>query len=109
MLVMAASASLEIGAWSLYPLGRGFDNALETPTRESRLLLSYFGFNLLTRQDEWNEQSLAGPVLVAREPRQPVAAIDELVDRQLHVGDSKRSETQRTLGTEAFTIPVKSS
>ena len=89
MLEMATSAALEVRTFRRYPGGRRRKNPFQVGAGESGFLLGESSFDQFALEHEWNEYALAWPVLVGGKPRQRIAAIDLLLNFELHALNSK--------------------
>ena len=80
VLVMTSTATGEVRARRRNAIFRSDDDRLEFGAREPRFLFGDLGFDLLAREDEWNEYGFTGSALVGRETGKAVPAIDEFFD-----------------------------
>lgn len=80
VLVVTSAATGEVRARRRNAIFRSDDDRLEFGAREPRFLFGDLGFDLLARQDEWNENSFTGPALVGRKTGKAVPAVDEFFD-----------------------------
>src|ERR1700719_2620659 len=110
MLVMAAAAVFEIRAAGLDSMRRGFEDRIRPRPRKARLLLSKRGLDLLSAQDDWNEDGFATAFLVRGQVAQSIAAIDHFFDckeQEVILTDnserpsSRRARSPRPLEIEA--------
>lgn len=88
VLVMAAAAALKVRTAGLNSAGRGLDDVVKSCPRESRLLLSDLGLDRLAVQNKGDKDAFARTLIVRREARQSVAAINEFLDLELQELDS---------------------
>src|SRR5450432_558220 len=80
MLVLAPAAALEVGASRLDPVRRGGVHPAEPSPSESRLLFGECCLNLFIFKHKGDENSFSGTMLVSRQPRQPIPAINQLLN-----------------------------
>ena len=80
VLVVAASALLEVWTAGLNPMRRCFSEVLHLGSGESGFLLGNAGFDFLSREDKRNKNRLATAACIRRQMRQAVAAINQLFD-----------------------------
>src|SRR6266567_6300523 len=84
MLVVTSPTPQEIRTCSPYPLRGWFNDVFHPGARESWLLLGECRFNLLTLENERKKHSFARPMLISRQPRQPIAVKNKFFDLDLH-------------------------
>ena len=85
MLVLAAAAVRNIFAAGYDPLRGGLEDGIEFTGREAAAVRGDAGFYEFAGQRSRNKDRLAGGCgLVRSNARQAVAAIDRLLDTQLH-------------------------
>ena len=85
VLVLAAAAAGNIFAAGYDPLRRGLEDGIEFTGREAAAVRGDAGFYQFAGQRSRNKDRLAaGCGLIRRNARQAVAAIDRLLDAQLH-------------------------
>src|SRR5439155_12848096 len=84
MLVVTSPTAQEIGTCSFYPRWGWFNDVFHPSARESWLLLGECRFNLLTLENKRKKHSFARPMLISRQPRQTIAAINKFFDLDLH-------------------------
>ena len=80
VLVVAASALLEVRTPGFNPMRRRFSEVLHPGSGESGFLLGNAGFDFLSGEDKRNKNRLAMAACICRQMRQAVAAINQLFD-----------------------------
>ena len=85
VLVAAAAATKKIGTDRLYSMRRRLQNRVRATSRKTALLFDHGGFNSFPFEHKGDEHSLARTVLIGRQPRKTVAAINEFFNGELQV------------------------
>jgi hypothetical protein len=84
VLVMAATAALKVRTTGLNAAGRGLDDSVKSCTRESRLLLGKLSFDTFAFKHKRHKDALAGSVFVRRQAGEAIAAVNQLLNLELH-------------------------
>src|SRR5262249_7252416 len=84
VLVVASTAGFEVAALGLYSLGARLDDLFNARPGEAALVSAELPPPAPPGQHDRDEDGLAGAVFIRREPRQPVAAVHEFFDGELH-------------------------
>ncbi len=96
VLVVASAAPLKVWAPRPNPAGRRLNHPFQPRPRKPRLLLSQLRFHGFALKREGDEDALTRTLLVRRQARQPLTAINLLFDFQLHMENSSgRQANQR--------------
>jgi hypothetical protein len=83
VLVVAAAATKKIGTDWLYPMRRSLQNRFRAASRKTALLIEQRSFDSFAFEHKGDEHSLARTVLIGRQPRKTVAAINEFFNSEL--------------------------
>ena len=83
VLVVAAAATKKIGTDWLYSMRRSLQNRVRATSRKTALLFDQRGFDSFPFKHKGDEYSLAGTVLIGRQPSKTVAAINEFFNAEL--------------------------
>ena len=77
VLVVAAAATKKIRTEWLYSARRSLQNRVRAASRKTALLFDQRSFDSFPFEYKGNEHSFPGTVLIGRQPRKAVAAINE--------------------------------
>jgi hypothetical protein len=73
---MTATTVLKVPAARRNAMSRRFQNAIQATPSESRLLLEQGRFNFFALKHKRHKHSLAAPILVCGQARQPITAVN---------------------------------
>ena len=80
VLIVASAAALKVGTSRIDAPGRGGKDFVQLSARESRLLFPKSCLHSFARQDKRHKYRFARTSIVGGKPRQPVPAINQLLD-----------------------------
>lgn len=83
VLVMATAALRKVRTIWFYSVGRSLQNCFRLASGKTSLLFEQQSFDSFAFDDKGYEDSLAGPVVIRRQPGQAVAAVYKFFDGEL--------------------------
>ena len=83
VLVVAAAATKKIGTDWLYSMRRSLQNRVRATSRKTALLFEQRSFDSFPFEHKGYKHSFPGTVLIGRQPRKTVAAINEFFNGEL--------------------------
>ena len=84
VLIVTATAALEIGARWFDSISRRLDHPIQTRARKSGLLLGEPSFDHFSLKHKGNKDAFPGTLSIGCKAGQAFAAVDELFDFKLH-------------------------
>ena len=85
LLIVASAAALEVGATRIDAPRGGGKNSVQLSAREPGLLFPKNCFHSFAGQDKRNKYRFAGTLIVGGKARQPIPAIDHLLNIESQV------------------------
>ena len=83
MLVMAAATAAEVRTRRFYSVWRSLQNRFGLPACKTAFLFEQRSLDSFAFKHKGQKHSFAGTVLIGRQPRQAITAINEFVDGEL--------------------------